>query len=207
MKYFLTIFCFLAFQQWAACQKLVRKTIINPEKQYVQINTENCYLLALQTTTGKELVVEAEIEGEYKKDLAINIEEDGNTIVVGASFLPNFRHPNDKLSAHKVISIALKISVPEYSQVNVLGTNTKVNAQGNYEKLKIVLGNGDCVLYGVKENIEVKTQKGNIILLTEEGDVKAKSTYGKVTLAPLPTGNTTFILTSIEGDIKVTNPK
>ncbi len=207
MKHLLAISCLLACHQLGFSQKLVRKTIINPEKQYVQIDAKNCYVLELKTTTGKELVVEAAIEGEYKKDLAINLEENGNTVLVGASFLPNFKHPNDKLSAHKVISIALTISVPEYSQVDVFGSNTKVNARGNYETLKIVLANGDCTLNGVKENVEVKTQKGNILVLTEEGNVQANSIYGKVALVPLPIGNTSFILASIEGDIKVTNPK
>jgi len=123
------------------------------------------------------------------------------------SFLPNFKHPNDKLSAHKVISIKLKLKVPEYTEVRLYGTNSNVNASGNYKALNIVLADGDCTLSQVSEQVTVKTQTGNIALIAQEGTLNAKSTYGKVRLKPLKVGDNTFKLTSVEGNITVTHPK
>ena len=157
----------------------------------------------METSKNKELLVEAAIEGEYEKDLVVKIEEDGSNVLVSADFLPNFIAPNDKLSAHKVISIALKITIPEYCIVNVFGTNSKVEATGTYRNLKVSLDTGDCVLQNVIEQAEVKTQKGTITIKTKEGEIDAKSTYGTVKLSNIPEGNSRYKLSSVEGNIYV----
>ncbi|MFD2586598.1 hypothetical protein ACFSQJ_06630 [Croceitalea marina] len=184
-------------------QKTIRKTIINSEKQSIQVDTKNCYLVTLATSKESELKVEASIEGEYEKDLAVKIEEDGANVLVSADFLPNFVAPNDKLSAHKVISISLKITIPSYCNVNVYGTNSKVLASGKYKYLKVSSDTGDCSMVNVVENVEVKTQKGTINITAKEGKITAESTYGKVQLAKIPTGNSSYRLVSVEGDIYV----
>ncbi len=184
-------------------QKTIRKTIINSEKQSIQVDTKNCYLVTLKTSKENELKVEASIEGEYEKDLAVKIEEDGANVLVSADFLPNFVAPNDKLSAHKVISISLKIIIPDYCNVNVYGTNSKVLASGKYKVLKISLDSGDCSIVNVVENVAVKTQKGTINITAKEGKIVAESIYGSVRLAKIPAGNSSYKLVSIEGDIYV----
>lgn len=199
---YLHIVIFL-FSQFIIGQKVLEKTILNPDKHYIQIDTKNCYLVTLCTSKGKELKVEASIEGEYTKDLAVKIEEDGANILVSADFLPNFVAPNDKLSAHKIISIALKVTMPEYCNVNLFGTNSKVAATGKYKHLKISLANGDCALNSVTETIDVKTQKGTIRVVTKEGIIDAESTYGKVKLSKIPEGNSSYKLFSVEGNIYV----
>lgn len=199
---YLLISVFL-FTQFLTGQKLIHKTISNPENQSIQIDTKNCFQVLLETSKEKELKVEAAMEGEYQKDLAVKIEEDGLNVLVSADFLPSFKAPNDKLSAHKVISIALKIVVPENCSVNVFGTNSKVLAFGKYRKLKISLATGDCTLNSVTENVEVKTQKGAINVITNRGKIDAKSIYGKVNLGKIPDGNSSYNLTSVEGDIYV----
>jgi hypothetical protein len=199
---YLLISVFL-FAQFLTGQKLIRKTIINPENQSIQVDTKNCFQVLLETSKEKELKVAATIEGEYQKDLVVKIEEDGLNVLVSTDFLPNFKAPNDKLSVHKVISIALKITIPENCSVNVFGTNSTVLASGIYRKLKISLATGDCTLNSVTETVEVKTQKGTINVVTNEGKIDAKSVYGKVNLAKIPEGNSSYKLASVEGNIYV----
>ena len=207
MRTFGLICSFLVFTQLAICQKLVRKTLVNSGIAYIQIDAQNCFEVEISTIPGNELLVEAAMEGEYKKDLAINLEEDNAVLRVGASFLPNFRPPNDKLSAHKVISIKLQLKIPEYRNVRLYGTNSNVQATGNYKALKIVLSDGDCSLKAIAETVDVKTQSGNIVLIAKEGTLDAKSTYGQVTSQQLKKGDPTYVLASIEGDITVSYPK
>ena len=203
MKISLVIIPFFLFTQLSVGQKVVEKTLLNPDENFIQLDTKNCYLVELSTSKSKELRVEASIEGEYSKNLVVRLEEDGANVLISADFLPNFRIPNDKLSAHKVISISLKITIPENIMVKVFGTSSKVVAKGNYENLNISLANGDCSLYNVTENIYVKTQKGTISVITGKGKVAAKSTYGTVKIAKLPEGNTLYKLESVEGNIYV----
>ncbi len=203
MKVLYSFLLFLVSTQFITGQKVIRKTIINPENQSIQLDAKNCYQVILETSKNRELIVKAEIEGEYQKDLVVKIEEDGSNVLVSTDFLPNFIAPNDKLSAHKVISIALKIIIPEYCEVNVFGTNSKVQATGIYKNLKVSLDTGDCVLNNVIESAEVKTQRGTITIVTREGKVDAESIYGIVKLSEIPEGNSRYKLASVEGNIYV----
>ncbi|TAI47783.1 hypothetical protein [Flagellimonas allohymeniacidonis] len=206
MKRLLLVFLILGYGNLAA-QKQLRKTILNDRTTSVIINSENCYQISLETIKGTELRVEAAIEGEYSKDLVIKLEEQGTSILVSAGFQPGFLFPNDKLSAHKVISISLHIHIPEFKQVKVYGTNTNVQAKGNYSDLSITLDDGECRITNVGENVDVVTQKGNIWLNAISGIVQANSAYGQVFPSPIPTGDNRYVLNTKEGNIYLSNTK
>lgn len=206
MKTFSFLLGFFAIVQLHS-QKLVKKALVNPQIQFIQIDSKFCYQVNLITSRTDEVVVEASMEGEYSKDLVITIEEQGMNMQVSARFQPNFTNPNDKLSAHKVISIALDVKLPEYKNVFIYGTNSNVRANGKYKKLKVKLSDGRCHLNNVIENVEVNTQKGDIFLITSSGSVVAKSTYGKVFKEDIPFGDNQFVLNTIEGEIRLKKTK
>jgi len=203
MKIVTTFLCACLFTQFLIGQKIIRKTIINPETQAIQIDAENCHKIVLETSKNKALFVEVEIEGEYQKDLAVKIEEDGSNVYIGVGYLPNFVNLNDKLSAHETISIALKITIPEYSYVTVVGTDSTLEAKGTYKTLKISSATGACRLNNVTANVEVKTQKGIIAITALEGFIEAESVYGMVEQEKIPEGNSNYKLFSVEGNIYV----
>ncbi len=188
-------------------QKLVKKALVNAETEYIQIDSRFCYQVNLYTSKTEEVIVEASIEGEYAKDLIIAIEEQGINLEISAKFQPNFTNPNDKLSAHKVISIALDVSLPEYKNVFVFGTNSNVSATGTYKKLKVKLSDGRCSLDNVNETVEVTTQKGDILLTIPSGNINAKSIYGKIFSEDIPDGDNQFTLNTIEGEIHLKKTK
>ncbi|WP_108422489.1 hypothetical protein [Flagellimonas amoyensis] len=188
-------------------QKLVKKAFIGPRTESIQIDAQYCYRIDLATSPTDEVQVSASIEGEYAKDLLVSIEEEGTTVLVSAGFQPIFINPNDKLSAHKVVSIALQISVPEYKEVSIFGTNSNVNASGKYENLHITLSDGICTLENVSETVEVATQKGDIWLSAPSGHILAESTYGKVDQETIPFGDNQFILKTVEGQIHLKKTK
>src|SRR5680860_651094 len=107
-------------------QKIVKKTIINPKIEAITLDVTNSFELSVETAPGNEIMVEAAIDGEYSNDLLVNVKESGNTLLVNTEFQPNFKKPNDKLSAHKVISIALKVLLPERKRVTIFGTGCNV---------------------------------------------------------------------------------
>jgi len=188
-------------------QKIVKKTLVNAKSKSFQIDATNCYEVKLKTSSTKEIVVGATIDGEYQKDLLVSIEEDGSNVLVNTEFQPNFSNPNDKLSAHKIISVALEISLPEYAKANVFGTHANVTVTGSYTTLQVNLSDGNCSLQQVLENTLVKTQKGTIYVTLESGFVDAKSNYGKVFRETVPVGSATFQLHSVEGDIHIKRTK
>ena len=188
-------------------QKLVRKALIDPQITSIHVNAHFCYQIAMETYTGDEVQVLANIEGEYAPDLFVALTESGSTIFVDAGFQPNFINPNDKLSAHKVISIALQIKLPEYREVHVYGTNCNVEASGKYGKLEVKLDDGQCTIRDVAEYVEVTTQKGDILLTIPKGNITANSNYGEIFREVIPRGDNRYILQSIEGNIHLRKTK
>lgn len=202
LRFFIIAVTFLVFDLVTA-QKLVEKTIINPSSKHVLIDGTNCFQLLLNTHQSPQVKVEATIEGEYAKDLAVKVEENGDTILISADFLPTFHDHNDKLSAHKVISIALKITLPEYMMVALHGTTTNVYAKGKYTDLSIILSDGNCTLNHVLEKATVKTQTGEIFVSGAKGQIFTKNTYGKVVKGWVPKGENVYRLETIEGLITI----
>ncbi|MBS9462538.1 hypothetical protein KIM67_08955 [Flagellimonas sp. 389] len=203
LLFFLSVFSFCTMKG----QKLVKKAFITPETQFIQIDSQNCYKVSIGTSKKEEVTIAGSMEGEYSKDLLVTIEQKGATVLISTGFQPNFTNPNDKLSAHKVISIELNISLPEYKEVSVYGTNCNVLAEGDYKKLKVKLADGTCSLENVGETVEVNTQKGNIFLSTSNGDIVAKSTYGEVRRETIPKGDNVFVLNTVEGNIYLKKTK
>lgn len=206
MRVLLFLFGFIAFVQVHG-QKLVRKAFVGPHTETIQIDAQYCYRIDLKTAPTDEVQVSASMEGEYAKDLLISIEQSGTTAMISADFQPLFIDPNDKLSAHKVVSIALEIILPEYKNVDVFGTNTNLYATGKYQDLNVTLSDGRCVLENVSESVEVTTQKGDILLSVPSGEINAESIYGKVKREVIPRGYNQFVLKTIEGDIFLTKTK
>lgn len=207
MRPFVFIVCWLCFGLLQG-QKLIKKGVLSPATEFIQIDAEHCYQVTLRTSNkSNEIQVEANIEGEYAPDILVKMEEIGTTMVISAGFQPNFTNPNDKLSAHKVISIELDITVPEYKNVAVFGTHSRVDATGDYSALSVKLDSGTCTLNDVTESIVVKTQKGDINVFASEGRFSANSSYGKVNKEFIPNGDTTYNLNTVEGTILLKKTK
>ncbi|MEJ1221289.1 hypothetical protein [Sediminicola sp. 1XM1-17] len=182
-------------------QKTVKKTIVNPKGSFVQIDAENCFEVKLETTNSSDLIVNAAMDGEYNPNLMVNVSQEGATIFVSAGFQPNFIVPNDKLSAHKVVSIALRIKVPQYGNVKVFGSSCNVIAGGRYQHLEVVLNDGRCELDDVGQNSTVRTQSGDILVSSAKARVSASSAYGEVSGDSIPPGNHNFKLQTVTGNI------
>jgi len=184
-----------------SAQKVVRKTMLNPEIKAIAIDGINCFKINMKTSNSDELEVRAKIEGEYKKNLILNLREEGSNLFVNAGFSPNFKDPNDKLSAHKVVSISLDIGLPESQRVQVNGLSCNVFVTGNYEQLKITLNDGNCSLNNVSEKVFVVTQSGDINLRSKRGKIKSVSKFGKIEDNDIPIGTDYYSLKTTTGNI------
>lgn len=182
-------------------QKIVKKAIINSEITAVRIDAQNCFLINIETSKTDEILVEAIIDGEYKNDLLLNLEAKGSSIFVSAGFSPNFINPNDKLSAHKVVSIELQISLPESQNVQIDGTSCNIIASGEYENLKITLNDGNCSLSEVSETVSVLTQSGDINIRSSSAKINASSKFGLVQKNEIPDGSNNYVLATTTGNI------
>ncbi|MBT8311711.1 MAG: DUF4097 family beta strand repeat protein, partial [Flavobacteriaceae bacterium] len=162
---------------------------------------DKCYLAEISAYEGEAVIVEARMDGEYAEALSINITEAGKTLWIGTAFNPDFVFPNDKLSAHKVVSISLSIRIPAYRDVQVFGSSCNVMLSGAFNEVDVVLNDGSCTLDQVARNVKVNTQSGHIRLNSLQGAVKAISHYGRVLQEEIPQGEKRYDLETVSGDI------
>lgn len=188
-------------------QKKLHKMILVDDINLIQINTANCFKVELNTRQAKEINVEAEIEGEYIKDLDLEVKTIGSTILIEAGFVPSFENPNDKLSAHKVVSILLRLTIPTFKNVELYGTNSRVMVNGEFKKLKISLSDGICELNDIQGEAFVNTQSGTIKVLANAAVIKANSRYGNVEFNPISPGISNYELQTVTGNIELSKIK
>lgn len=179
----------------------MKKAILNSKVEAIEIDASNCFEIKLNTSDTEEIMVKAIIEGEYEKNLILNLKEEGSNVSVSAGFAANFKIPNDKLSAHKVVSIALEIIVPEFQNVQINGTSSNVFVSGVYKQLLITLNDGICTLQNVSKKVTAVTQSGDINLKTKKAEIFAISKFGNVQKNDIPSGDSYFALTTTTGNI------
>lgn len=193
----------LLFVTQIAAQKVVQKTILENKDTSIQINASNCFFVNLKTNKTDQVKVAAKMSGEYGNDISLNLHEEGNTLVIDTKFIPSFEMPNDKLGAHKVVSINLEISIPENMRVRLYGTSSNINCTGFFDDLDISLSDGKCILRNVIGTSKVTTQDGAIDVYTYAGKIDALSKYGKVVTDKISESDNQFKLSSVTGDIHI----
>lgn len=200
----LLLFALLLFQFLPAYnQKKVVKTLLSPDISAIRIDGQQCFSIELKTADVPEVVVQAMMEGEYQREVLLLAEKQAGTLVISTGFSPDFKLPNDKLGAHKVLSIRLEVTLPLYQDVSVYAGSCFVETYGQYQYLSIIQNDGQCRLNHTAENTLVRTQSAKITASVAKGVIQAKSRYGKVEIANIPSGDPTFNLNSTQGDILV----
>jgi hypothetical protein len=182
-------------------QKVIKKSVHNLGTSSILIDADDCFKVEITTTLSKEIVVEAHIDGEYKNDLLVKIEEDGPSIDISTGFQPNFIKPNDKLSIHKVISISLKVQIPENMNVRLFGSNANVYAKGSYKILKVTLDDGTCNFQGIYGIAHAVTRSGDIYLYSKGATIETKNSFGSTEAGNIPKGDDYFNLVTTTGNI------
>ncbi|MCM4166711.1 hypothetical protein KCTC52924_01560 [Arenibacter antarcticus] len=202
MKYFLLLLVIGNIPTLIA-QKQVTKTIESANISQVHIDSRNCFSVQLETVDAPGISVLAAMEGEYMTDLMLNLRQEDSVLWIGTGLQPNFINPNDKLSAHKVISISLIISIPKKLQVVVNGNSSNLEVSGTYKSLKITLNDGECYLGKVMGVVDVFTQSGGIKVLTTGAEIDAITKYGQFMSDFIPKGESHFSLNSVTGHITI----
>lgn len=184
-------------------QRILSKRLVYKNAQNFYIDAQQCFKVRLNTNTEQEVSVRAFVEGEYEKDLVLDLWEEGSHVHIGTSFHPDYEVKNDKLSAHKIISASLEISIPVEMTVFLKGTSTRTEIEGLYKQLQVVVQDGRCDLAQVYGVVQVTTTTGEICLKSEEGVVSADTEYGRLSIQDIPLGDAEYLLKSVSGDIHV----
>ena len=180
------------------------KTLSAENIEVINFNFDKVYKINLLTHKSSSIIVEAIVEGENEEHIVLTNKRFMNSLYVSSSFQPAFKGANDKLSAHKVISIELHIKVPEQKAIYINSDIASIMGEGSYGKLTLELTNGNCQITNFSGNAVVNTIEGNIEFQSNYAKIKTSSKHGTIKTEELTIGDDTIDLNSINGDITVT---
>ena len=184
-------------------QRILKKSIPQKHGQFVRIDAHYVFDLSLNTSDSHYVTAEALVEGEYQNEVILNLWEEGQDIFIEADFHPDYKARNDKLEAHKVLSIVMTIAVPKNNSVYLEGSSARFHIEGIYKRLRVNLQDGRCDLNKVYGDVDVLTNSADIFLSTEGGIISARSEYGQVQQDQIPTGPAKYVLNSKSGKIRI----
>lgn len=206
MKY---LFCFvlLMFSVEMKAQKVVEKTIDAKGIATIVIEGDDVFNIKITSKPVKTITLKTKSEGEYSEDVVVLTSVKQDSLIISSAFQPLYVNHNDKLSAHKVLSIEAELTVPKNYNVYLKSKIANAEVIGNYKMLILELSQGNCSLKSFTGNAIVNTIEGQIILNTNYARVDAYTKTGVVTREEITSGNNEIKLNSVNGNISITNTK
>ena len=204
-KYFNIVFFLFCLSVYA--QRNTRTEIDAGEIRAINIQTNEIFLIEINTSSQSVISIESHSEGEYFNNIFISSEINNGALRIESKYPEILTGGYDKLSAHKVFSISLVISIPENLEVQINSNIASVISTGSYKSFFAQLKQGYCHLLDFSGNATVNTYEGDILVETGAGLIEANTRNGKIILPEFLMGRNPIKLTSIDGDIKVSKTK
>lgn len=147
----------------------------------IEINSNiiNSILIHSEKTNRVKLLTR--IEGENYENVVLSMIEKDNILYLKPDYTPFFESENDKLAAHKVQAIDIKIIVPEDIEISINSKTASVTTIGKLSSLLVTLDIGNCDLQEFIGDANLKTNKGYIsVTVNEKMYAKAISKKGTI---------------------------
>jgi len=190
--------------QLSYAQKRMTKTLSADNIDVINFNFDKVYKIKLLTHNSSSIIIEAQVEGENQEHIVLTNKRFMSSLYITSTFQPTFEDANDKLSAHKIISIELNIKVPEQKSIYIKSDIANVTGEGAYKKLTLELKSGNCEVTKFSGNALINTIEGDIEFHSNFAKINTSSKHGNIKTEELTLGDNTIDLNSINGDITVT---
>ena len=206
MKVIFSIF-FLFFLLPVAAQKHTVQVLDGRGIGKILLSSDEIYNIRISSHPGKEIKIITDAEGEYYNDISLDVERRDQTLFLNSRFREILQSGYDKLSAHKVFSMEVVLQIPEGLEVEVNSNVASVFLKGDYKNILIQLKTGSCYFENFEGAAVVNTYEGNITGGAKNFISEANSRHGQVEVPQNSYGIHKMVLTSINGDIKLTQTK
>ncbi len=183
-------------------QKVIHRSLDAEGIQKLEIHSDQVFLIKIETLDTDTIEIITEVEGENYENVVLSVQDSQGVLRVTTAYTPYFEAANDKLAAHKVISIEMTLQVPKNLEVFVSSFIASVEAVGTYESFYTGLNNGNCTLHEFLGNAQLNSRHGFIKVYAKSGVFgKAISQRGKVANNLPELGLYEVIAQSVNGDV------
>ena len=166
----------------------------------VIITLDHTFFVDVTNSVDNNLIMSAVSEGEYKDLVLIKVQKEADRISIEDDIQPFSEQYNDKLSAHKVVALKIKLQIPKNLKVTIRSKIASLQMDANFKSIFVELQSGDCSIASFIGDAVINTFGGSIIMHTNRAVVTATSRSGIVALEDIY-GTHQVQLKSISGDI------
>ena len=171
----------LCFQSVLYAQRERVQTFDASGIKFIQLKADEVFKIEIETKASAENIQLFTIsEGEYFNDIALSVERDLNHLQITSTYKEILTSGYDKLSAHKVYAVNLKLIIPEGLQLTIISNIANVQAKGIFNFFEAELKSGACQLTSFTGKALVNTFTGDVSIQTTQAKVVASSNRGKV---------------------------
>lgn len=206
MRKLFSFFILQLFWITGLSQSSFNKIIDITDISEIFIVLDNTFQVEVTNTSENKVIINAISEGEYQNNVLINVKRTQNTLVIEDDIQPFSEKHNDKLSAHKVIALKIKIQLPRHLDTTITSKLASLNLNGSLKSLFVELSSGDCLVQNFIGNAVINTLGGNIELHTKNAKIKAVTKSGIISSDKI-FGKHQIELKSITGNISVYKTK
>lgn len=200
---FKVFFILLVATQGSNTQNQLAQTIDASGIDRVLISGNDIFEINVQTIPGRQIKLASIVDGEYGNYFDIGFEQNRSTLEFFLMASDLIEIPDDKRNAHKVVSAAIELYIPEDLNLEVISDVGSLEAKGVYNTINAKLQNGFCIVKGTAVNMHIETVEGGISLATKNTTIEASSAHGSVNISQAVKGKHMAKLWSIKGDIEV----
>jgi len=158
----ITYILFFFFLGNAFSQKTIKREFNAFEITTIEINSDIIYHINITSEKTNQIKINTQIEGENYENVVLSILEENETLKINTPYTPFFKVKNDKLAAHKLISIEMELIVPETIKIQIVAAISSLTTLGEFKELSADLEGGNCILNNFKGNALLKTKQGFI---------------------------------------------
>lgn len=169
----------------------------------ISIDGEGIFKIKIKNSDTKTIGLRVKFAGEHSENLVVVDSLSGKTLQLSVGFQPLFKADNDKLSAHKVLSVELELTIPKHIDLNIKSDIAQTEIDGSYPNVFIELKNGNCELDNFLGNATINTINGNITINTNNAKTIANSKTGTVSIKQFKLALYQLKLQTVNGNINV----
>jgi len=196
--------CFFVGIAYLQAQKVTTKSWEATPYKVIEILSKDAYQINISTSPRENILLQMETEGEHASEVVLETFIKGDTLALQTAFRPFFQAENDKLAAHKVISIKLTLELPERLQVFVNAYKAHVFTIGTFQKVQLDLKLGNALLREFSGNARIHSWEGDIEVWAQPNVLgKGLSKYGEVKSELLVGRHPNIIAESVKGNISL----
>ena len=111
----------------AISQKVVEKQLDASEIKRLIITSNMINTLSITSEETDQITIVNKVVGEGYENVIVTTSAENNTLKIGTSYSPYFIPENDKLAAHKVISVDMMLTIPDFLYVEVETSIASIN--------------------------------------------------------------------------------